>query len=42
MKGGLNMNGEKRKECRCLRPNVMALNLPRDKVMRELLPPGIL
>lgn len=26
---------------KCLRPNMMALNLPREKVMRELLPPGI-
>lgn len=41
MKGGLNMNELKRVMNICLRPNIVAFDLPRDKVMRELLPPGI-
>lgn len=31
----------KKENCISLRPDIMALYLPREKVMRELLPPGI-
>lgn len=32
---------EMRKNNKYLRPNTMPFELPREKVMRELLPPGI-